>query len=641
MSRSRSKVGLKLYRYTQNPHYDKLMAARTLERLREIDRQYREKGLEGLDAKSDPLIPIGVEMDASGKVAKNGYGVLHLPWRAQHHPEWPGMIAGEVKQINKAVRAAHGVSVKYIIWAGMGGSAEDKAFYLSAGLVRRRARVFILDSTDPRKLMAILDQIVKLDKQPLDKALRKCLVVGMAMGMTSYEPVVNLEKLDALYKKLRIANEANFIYMTLPGSILDEFGKARGFKRIPLQPDAGNTTAGRHSGPLTRGSLYPLAFNGVDLEAWMKETALTERETRSALQLAGFIQGNAEAGRDKVTLYLPSRWTGGAVWTKQDFEESLGKCEEIGVKIVIGEKIKLIDYYPPKSDKQDRCFLFVNSSHGGRNPDGQKVQALRRAGYPVAVLGVDGELALARYMQFIHWTVFGLGALRNMNFVTQPGVELYKDYAKKINDEAQRVGGIEKTKAWTELMGSPERLKWRGGIAMDFGALIEVGLLCPEELQIEHGNVPAVYAHALEKLRDARAISYGELTFFGDTRYDDAGAHLLKALNGAGESVFRSRLKMPVDVYEGPAMNHSYHEMIIGFGQGFSTVLLSDKQAAYKRVGYTSDYHRAQWLATRRALADRKRAVATLTVRDLSLRSLENLQEFFNETARRLRRRRG
>jgi hypothetical protein len=190
-------------------------------------------------------------------------------------------------------------------------------------------------------------------------------------------------------------------------------------------------------------------------------------------------------------------------------------------------------------------------------------------------------------------------------------------------------------------MRSPDRLKWRGGITMDFGALVEVGLLTRDDLAIENGKVPAVYALALEKLRDSGAVTYGELTFFGDTRYDEAGRELLKVLEDAGESVFRSRLKMPVDVYEGPAMNHSYHEMIIGFGQGFSTVLLSEKQASFKRVSYTSDYHRAQWLATRRALADRKRAVAALTVRDLGERSLQSLREFFAETARRLRRRRG
>jgi hypothetical protein len=269
------------------------------------------------------------------------------------------------------------------------------------------------------------------------------------------------------------------------------------------------------------------------------------------------------------------------------------------------------------------------------------VQVLRRAGYPIAVLDVKGELSIARFMQFIHWTVFGLGALRNMNFVTQPGVELYKDYARTIDEEAKKRGGIEQTAAWTAVMDSPARLKWRGGVAMEFGALLEIGLLSPEDLEIEHGNVPAVYAHALEKLRDSGAVGYGELTFFGDTRYDPPGAQMLKVLDSAAESVFRGRLKMPADVYEGPAMNHSYHETIIGFGQGFSTVLLSEKQASYKRVGYTSDYHRAQWLATRRALADRKRAVVTFTVRDLSERSLETLREFFAETARRLRRRRG
>src|SRR5690606_39239216 len=106
---------------------------------------------------------------------KNGYGVLHLPWRAQHHPEWPAMIADEVKEIAAAIRKAHGVTMKYIIWAGMGGSAEDKAFYLAAGLVRRRARVFILDSTDPRKLAAILEEIERIDKQPLEQALKRCL----------------------------------------------------------------------------------------------------------------------------------------------------------------------------------------------------------------------------------------------------------------------------------------------------------------------------------------------------------------------------------------------------------------------------------------------------------------------------------
>ena len=86
-------------------------------------------------------------------------------------------------------------------------------------------------------------------------------------------------------------------------------------------------------------------------------------------------------------------------------------------------------------------------------------------------------------------------------------------------------------------------------------------------------------------------------------------------------------------------MNHSFHEMIIGYGHGFSTVVLSEKQASIRKVGYNSDYHRAQFLATERALKDRGRAVVALTVRDLSERSLDALTDFFAEAARRLKRR--
>jgi|GEM_PF-477833 len=641
MSRSASKIGVKIYRFPNNTDFLKIDKHRLLDKVRKIDAQARTRGLDSLSAQKDPLVPLGMELDSKGLVTKNGYGVLHLPWLAQENPAWPTLIEHEIADLRERIRRAHGTALRYVIWAGMGGSAEDKAFYLSAGLLGRRCRVYICDSTDPAKLAAILAHIEKMEKSPLKQALKKTLVVGMAMGMTSYEPVVNLQKLDTLYKKLRVENTSNFIYLTLPGSILDEFGRERGFRRIPLQPDDGNSTAGRHSGPMTRGSLYPLALSGVSMADWMQETALTDKEVRSAFELAGYIQGNASAGRDKVVWHLPSQWKGGLVWTKQDFEESLGKSEDIGTKIVVDEPLKPGDYYSPKSPKQDRCFVFV-SVDGLRNVDSQRITALRRAGYPVAVVHID-ETAypVARYMQFVHYAVFGLGWLRKMNFVTQPGVELYKQFASKINDQATERGGIEKTDAWMGRMDSPHRIRWARGLSVGFDSLVELGLLDAEGLANGNGNAVAVYAAALDALESQGKISYGELTFFGDTRYDEDGKKLLSVLKKAGGALFRSRLKVPVDVYEGPAMNHSFHEMIIGYGRGFSTVILSEKQASIRKIAYRSDYHRAQWLATEAALADRGRAVVTLTVRDLSERSLETLSEFFKEAARRIKPRRG
>jgi hypothetical protein len=94
---------------------------------------------------------------------------------------------------------------------------------------------------------------------------------------------------------------------------------------------------------------------------------------------------------------------------------------------------------------------------------------------------------------------------------------------------------------------------------------------------------------------------------------------------------------MPADVYEGPAMNHSYHEMIIGHGRCFSTVLLSRKQASIPSIAYTSEYHVSQFLATKMALARRRRPVVAIVVNDLSEPTLAAVDDFFGAVARHLK----
>jgi hypothetical protein len=316
------------------------------------------------------------------------------------------------------------------------------------------------------------------------------------------------------------------------------------------------------------------------------------------------------------------------LWTKQDFEESLGKREDFGLKIVIGEKIKLANYHPPKDGGQDRSFLAVHVRTLG-NGDGQKIAALRRAGYPVAVLTLNSA-DLSRYMQFIHYAVFGIGYLQKMNFVTQPSVELYKAITNKVHAESLAAGGIEKTAEWTAANSSPKRLKYRNNVTLNYDRLPDAGLMS--------GKVaPAAYAALLKMLAAERRIEYGELTFFGDMRYSANGRAMRKVLDRAGDQVFRTGLKMPVDVYEGPAMNHSYHEMVIGHGRCLSTVLISDKPARISAADYTADYHRAQFLATQMALAERGRYVVALHVKDLEGPSLESLADFFKQAAAALR----
>ena len=123
------------------------------------------------------------------------------------------------------------------------------------------------------------------------------------------------------------------------------------------------------------------------------------------------------------------------------------------------------------------------------------------------------------------------------------------------------------------------------------------------------------------------------MTFFGDTRYWPEGKAVLRVLKQAAGELFRSALKMPADVYEGPAMNHSYHEMIIGHGRCFSTVLATLRPEELPAAGYTADYHMAQFLATQIALARRGRAVVAILLDQLEPDSLLALREFFHRAA--------
>jgi glucose-6-phosphate isomerase len=597
-------------------YFDSIQKENLLERLKALVSKANRKGLEALDPARNGLIRIGMETDAAGHVTKSGYGVLELSWQAAHHQEWADMVEREVAAIRAALESAHRTRLRFLIWVGMGGSAEDKHAYNAAGLLKRGPRCYVLDSTDPAKLKYICDDMRRRSGRDLTQTLNSTLVVGMAMGMTSYEPVVNLEKLAALYERHAVDSRPNFYYMTLPGSLLDKFAAARGYRRIELQPDGRNSTAGRHSSPLTRGSLYPLALCGVDLYPWMKATELSGEDISTAWQLSAVLHAHGLAGRDKITLMLPKEWSGAALWTKQDFEESLGKSEEIGIKIVIDEKIKLPNYRPPKDPLQDRLFLAIQVK-GLTLPDARKTALLRRSGYPLAIVTFPRETLLSHYMQFIHYVVCGLAWLRDMNFVTQPGVELYKTITNRIASARKPAAAASDSAS----------AKWRAGITLHYDTLAA-------RVTNTKKTAPEIYASLVAGVAADRQVEYGELTFFGDTRYSPRGRMMRNTLNRAAETLFRARLKMPVDVYEGPAMNHSYHEMIIGHGRCFSTVLIAEKSEKIAEIGHTADYHRAQFQATLLALAERGRPAVSITVKDLEEGTLAALEEFFQQAAK-------
>jgi hypothetical protein len=532
-----------------------------------------------------------------------GSGVLDAAWQAEKHPEWAGQATAEAAELRAAIKP-----LRFVMWAGVGAPAAEAWMYQGAGLLKHGPRCYVVDSADPGKLKAILDDIERRNGLPISSVLRSALVVGAATGMTSYEPVISLQKLANLYERHHIDGRAHFLSLAAEGSLLDGLARERGYRRVGLQ----------HGGPLTRGSLYPLALARADLGAWIRNACLNEKDICTAWRLSSFLHAQGAAGRDKVTLLLPKPWAGAAMWTKQSFEETLGQGEEPGLKIVPCAKPRLANYRPPKHPQQDRVFVAVRVG-GMPGPDTAKIGLLRRSGYPLAVLTLPRGSLLSRYMQFVHYAVFGVAWLREMNLAPRPGADLEESIASRIFAEAQEAGGVTHTECWKLMASSARQVAFRGDLTLRYDRL---------DLHFDHDEMdaPQLYAAILRALVADRRIECGDLTFFGDTRYSPVGAAVRRILDRAADGLFERRLNIPAGVHEGPAISHCH-------GRCLATVLLSEAQESLAAARYAPDYHVAQFLATQIALAERGRPVVAITLRNLGENSLRALEEFFHRAA--------
>ena len=526
----------------------------------------------------------------------------------EEHPEWAGQATAEAAELRSGIKSAHQAPLRFVLWAGVGDSAAAAWMYQAAGLLKRGPRCYVLDSADPAKLKAILDDIERRSGLSISAILRSALVVGTATGMTSYEPVVSLQKLANLYDRHRIDAHAHFLSLTAEGSLLDGLARERGYRRAGL----------RDGGPLARGSLYLLALARADLGAWIRNACLSEKDIYTAWMLASFLHAQGVAGRDKVTLALPKPWASAAMWTKQSFEEALGQGEEPGLKVIPCAKPRLANYRPPKDLQQDRVFLAVRVS-GMPGPDTAKIGLLRRSGYPLAVLTLPRGSLLSRYMQFVHYCVFGLARLRGMSSATRPGADVEEKTAHRIFDEAQEAGGAARTASWKLMASSKRQVAFRGDLVLHYDRL-------DPSFGREETDAPQLYAAILRSLVADRRIDYGDLAFFGDMRYSPTGVAVRRILDRAADGLFEKRLNIPAAVHEGPAVNH-------GHGRCLSTVLLSETQESLAAARYAPDYHVAQFLAAQIALAERGRPVVAITLRNLGETSLRTLEEFFHRAA--------
>jgi len=281
-------------------------------------------------------------------------GVLKLDWvEGIAH-----LLADPTKleQVEAEARDIWQRGIRHIIWAGMGGSIIAVRVLCDLGFCnghdKGHVTIYPLDSTDPAALNGIVRKIAAARNLALPTGeessnpaflralLADVMMVGVAMGMTSEEPITHLAWFTDLLQQAGLRPAQHLLVMTLPDSYLDNFAHEQQAPSLPLQLDGGTGTGGRMSAPTTRVFLLPAALyltrlsgasgqlRSVLQHAWDEynlELATSHPTKHPFVQLAAALSAASSAGACRLLLTMPTGWQALVSWIEQLMEESLGK----------------------------------------------------------------------------------------------------------------------------------------------------------------------------------------------------------------------------------------------------------------------------------------------------------------------------
>src|SRR2546428_2981568 len=263
----------------------------------------------------------------------------------------------QLEEVEAEARDIWQRGIRHMIWAGMGGSVIAVRVLCDLGFGssgdKGQVTIYPLDSTDPAALNGIVRKIAeaknlalptrKESSNPtfLRALLADVMMVGVAMGMTSEEPITHLEWFTDLLNQAGLRPAEHLLVMTLPDSYLDRFAHEQQAPSRPLQPDGGTGTGGRMSAPATRVFLLPVALyltthfpdqagqlRSVLQHAWDEynlELAASHPAEHPFVQLAVALSAASRDGACRLLLGMPDGWQVLVSWLEQLMEESLGK----------------------------------------------------------------------------------------------------------------------------------------------------------------------------------------------------------------------------------------------------------------------------------------------------------------------------
>jgi hypothetical protein len=540
-----------------------------------------------------------------------------------------------LEDIEKEARELWERGIRYIIWAGMGGSVMTVKVMTALGFCNHssdRIAIYPLDSTDPAELNTIIRQIaaakdltlpaLRQQASPrfLHDLLNDVMMVGVSMGMTSEEPITHLTWFTALLEQAQLSPAEHLLVMTLPESYLDQFARKYGTPSRPLQPDGGTGTPGRMSAPSTRVFLLPAALyltrtsdmpgqlRAMLYLAWQDyqlNLAASSPEIHPYVNLAAAASDASIDGACRMLVELPARWQALLPWIEQLMEESLGK----------GQK-GIVVFRETTQHTQAACFRQPGTLHVrvSRDPNSEKqVFTL----YQPSLIDREPQeqlAALASGFLGCQLTMALYGYLQDITFAGQPAVENYKARARALRVMDNPLDAVRDWQATYTAHG--------------------LTLLAPapaQEPAMMSARTPAwIFARALQQASRApqkECLSYIDLTLNGSfpARVETMLTHYLHTIGN-------DMLKVPVKLRHAPSDYHSTEQcQMDGPATLISLRVLAREHEAPLLGTYTDTFLKAQAVGTWQAMVAQGRSCFLLLVDGSSEQVPELLRNFFAE----------
>lgn len=534
--------------------------------------------------------------------------------------------------------------IRHIIWAGMGGSVLTVRVLCELGFGGSRENeqvdIYPLDSTDPAALNAIVRKIATAKHLAIPSKeeasnptflralLHDVMMVGVAMGMTSEEPITHLEWFTGLLNQAGLLPAKHLLVMTLPDSYLDRFARQQQAPSRPLQLDGGTGTGGRMSAPTTRVFLLPAALyltthfpsesgqlRSVLQQAWDEynlELATAHPAEHPFVQLAAALSAASRDGACRLLVKMPEGWQILVSWLEQLMEESLGKG---GKGIVVFDdqtlnhkapgyqqggmlQVQVVTGATESGDTQS--FLLSQPSLASREPRD------RLAALAASFLGWQLSMALYGYLQGI-------------TFAGQPAVENYKSRARALRTQSDP---LLVTSQWSPALhdGILTLLAPHGAVGQDAQSHVEP----------QRSDSPAsAFARALQAGASnddmRRRLSYLDVTVNGE-----AQASLLAMLDEHVHTIGNTLLGIPVKLRQAPAAYHSTEQSEMDGPPSLVSLRLVARNTEASLPGiYTNTFLHAQAVSTWQAMMETGHPCFLLVIDGSLGDAIEPLSTFF------------